>query len=144
MHERKELVLLDDFFGYHVDGQAHVFVPFHWGVQVEIFDVAHHELGIRVGEDAVEDKLGGSHVGGQGAEVARIVNEVSAKGEADAMLLGILGPGGGDDAAVGDLAPDGYLVVSGEYNRFGAVCHPVANAAGESAELVGEGSAPYV
>ena len=59
-------------------------------------------------------------------------------------MLGLLGLDGGDDAAISALAPDRYLVVSDEDDGFGAGCHLVANAAGESAKLFGEGSSPYV
>ena len=144
VHERKDILLLDDFFRYCVNGQAHLFVPFHWGVQAEIFDVARHELGIQRVDDNVEEELGGSHVRVWRADIARIVNEVSANGEADVMLLGLLGTDGGDDAAVGDLAPNGYLIVPDEDDGFGPGCHSVTNAAGESAELVGKGLVPYV
>ena len=77
-------------------------------------------------------------------DVVQIVYEVAANNEANGMLLGLLGLYGGDDAAVGNLAPDGYLVVSDEDDGFGAGCHSVANATGKLAKIIGEDSAPYV
>ena len=59
------------------------------------------------------------------------------------MLLGIIGPDGGNNAAVGDFVPNWYLVVLDEDNGFGAICHYVANAAVESAEIIDKGLLPY-
>ena len=52
-------VLLDvifehDRFRDQFDGDAHVFVLWHWRAQVEIIEIERHELSIGCREDAVE------------------------------------------------------------------------------------------
>jgi hypothetical protein len=44
--KRHEIVCLNDFLWYDVDGEAHVFVATHGCAQVEVFYVAAHVFGI--------------------------------------------------------------------------------------------------
>jgi hypothetical protein len=60
--------------------------------------------GLLSGNDAVEEDFGSSHVGGRCADIAWVVDEVAADGEADSVGFGLLRANGGDNSSVGDLA----------------------------------------
>ena len=64
--------------GNHGDGDAHIFLPRHWGVQVEILDVSGYIFCARGGDDAVQEELGCVHIGGWGADWAQVVYEVAS------------------------------------------------------------------
>ena len=49
-----EIILLDKILGKVPELEAHVFISGHESVEVEIFDIDGHELGIGGGNDAVE------------------------------------------------------------------------------------------
>ena len=54
-----KVVLVHDGWREEPDGDAHVLVARHGGVEVEVLDVDGHELGVGSGEDAVEEGLDG-------------------------------------------------------------------------------------
>jgi hypothetical protein len=85
--EGSELVLFHDAVRDDFDRDSHVLVLVHGSVQVEVLDVDGHEFGVGSGLDAVEEELGCSLVGGGGADVAVVLNEVTAYGEANFSVL---------------------------------------------------------
>ena len=54
VEEGLQVVLFDDCVGEEPDGNAHVFVAFHWCTEVKILEIGGHEHGIGRGEDAVK------------------------------------------------------------------------------------------
>ena len=65
--------------------ESHVFWAGHWCVNVEIFDVYGHESCPFGGDDAVEEDLGGEHVGSGCAAITGVRNSIAASGESDAV-----------------------------------------------------------
>jgi hypothetical protein len=110
------LVLFDDLLWKDADRDAHVFVARHRGVEIEVFDIPAHETGAGSGSDAVEEDFGSSHIGRRCADIARVVDEVAAGGEADPVRFGLLRANGGDNSSVGDLAVRRYLFTLDEVN----------------------------
>ncbi len=53
MDQGKEVVLDDDLWWDHAEGQPHMFVVLHFGVQIETFYVRHHELHLGCGDYAL-------------------------------------------------------------------------------------------
>ena len=53
MHERAEVVLVDDIFGHEFDGQAHVLIALKRYVEVEVLHVARHETGTYVRDGVI-------------------------------------------------------------------------------------------
>ena len=58
--EGLQQVLLYDFVRNDAEGKSHVFVPFHWRVEVEILNVGDHEAGDGCCVCTVDWPLGGS------------------------------------------------------------------------------------
>ena len=50
-----EIILLDEILRKVAELEAHVFISGHGSVEVEIFDIDGHGLGIGGGDDAVEE-----------------------------------------------------------------------------------------
>jgi hypothetical protein len=44
---------LEEFFWDEMGGESHVFIAFHWGLKVQVFDIGAAILGIGGGEDTV-------------------------------------------------------------------------------------------
>jgi hypothetical protein len=51
--------MLDDVGRHVCEFEPHVFIPDHWGIQIEIFDVHHEESCAWCGYDAVDEELDG-------------------------------------------------------------------------------------
>lgn len=117
--ERAEVVLVEDGFGDEGNGNHHVLIPVHGGIEVKIFDVHGHELGIGRGEDTVEEKFGGGEASSLGANIARIVDEVSTHSPADTTWLFLLGTISDDVAEVGGTSTFRDLVVADEVDGVG-------------------------
>ena len=98
-----ELILMHNGCWNILDGDAHVFILRHRGVQVQIFDVHGHELGARGEEDAVEYTYLGREICCLGAAVACILNLVGVDGVAHTLFDGFFGCIGDDDLEVGGL-----------------------------------------
>jgi len=82
-----EIVEGNDVVWYVRHFESHVFGANHWCVKIEIFDVNGHELCTFGGDDAVEEDLGGKHVGRGCATIAGVSNSVAANSEADAVRV---------------------------------------------------------
>ncbi len=84
VHQIVELIMLHDALREGSEGDPHVCIILlrHWGAQVEVLEVAHHASSIWGGQDAVEKEFSGDEVGGFGADVAVILNLVTANGPA--------------------------------------------------------------
>ena len=82
------------------------------GVKVEIFDVNGHESCPFGGDDAVEEDLGGKHVGCGCAAITGVCNSIAANSESDAVWIIFLGSLICTDSSVCDvfLAARRYLV----------------------------------
>ena len=57
--EGSEIVEFDDLGWDDVDGNPHVFFPFHGGHEIEIFDISCHEACLGGGENTVEKDFRG-------------------------------------------------------------------------------------
>ena len=69
----------------------------------------------------VQEDLGGDKAGGLGAEVARIVDEVTTHGEADAAGVGFGGTVGDNNAGVGGFAAGRNGCVGNEKHRVSSL-----------------------
>ena len=67
--------------------QSHVFVPFHWSIEVEIFDVCCHVAGLFDGDGAVEMQLDGEQVDGGCAAVAGESDPVASNCQSHPVLV---------------------------------------------------------
>ena len=54
-----QFVVLDDVDQHVREFQTHVFIPDHWGIQIEVFYVHREESCARCGYDAVDEELDG-------------------------------------------------------------------------------------
>jgi hypothetical protein len=134
---------------YHIDSPRifhspkPYFGPFTRRVEVKIFYIRAHESGIRGQNDTIEKNFGSGHVSGGGADIARIVNEVTANGEADAVAFRFLRADCGNDASIGHFAIGWHLVSSNEANGFRAGGHASANTLGKASESVVKSMNPF-
>jgi hypothetical protein len=78
--EGLQRVLLYDFVGNDAEGKLHVFVPFHWRVEVENLNVGDHEAGVRGGDCTVEEALGRGKLGGRCADCTGVIEAVATNG----------------------------------------------------------------
>ncbi len=80
-----EFVEVNDDVGNVRKFESHEFWAFHWCVEIKIFDVNCHEIGIFGRDDTVEDNFDGDHVCSGYATVAREVNLITADREPNAI-----------------------------------------------------------
>jgi hypothetical protein len=73
-----EFVEFNDVVGNVRKFELHKFWAFHWCVEIKIFDVDGHELGISGRDDTVEEYFDGDHVCCGCTAVAWEVNSISA------------------------------------------------------------------
>ena len=138
------MVLFDDLLWKDADREAHVLVARHRGVEIEVFDIRAHETGVGSGNDAVEEDFGSSHVGGRCADIAGVVDEVAADGEADSVRFGLLRANGGNNSSVGDLAVRRYLFTLDEVNCVRNGGHTSADTLDQATNFVGKAMDPFV
>jgi hypothetical protein len=136
--QRLEVVLFDDFLGYEGDGHLHILVPIKGRVEVEVFEVDSHEFGFGGWDDTVEQYLGSGEAGGFCADVAGIINQVAADGEAGSFDFCLLGTDGDYYAAVCDSAIFWDVLAFDELDGVGAGFHAIADT-----EFVGKWSGPF-
>ena len=72
------MVEFNDVGGYVGQFESHVFWTFHGRVEIKIFDVDGHELGVYCRDDAVEEYFDSDHIGCGCATVAWEVNAITA------------------------------------------------------------------
>lgn len=87
-----QVILSDDFGRKQGDGEAHVLIALHGGVQVKILHINPHEACAGGGNCAVEKAFCGRQFGCWGADCTRVLKMVTTNGEANAMGLSFLGP----------------------------------------------------
>ena len=116
-----QVVLVDDLLWYDVNGQEHIFVAFHGGAQVEVFDIDNHEFGIRGGEHTVEEDLGCRYVSNFCADVAREIDEIAADSEAGTFHFRFVRFEIDNDAAVSGFAVGWHGIVMDEEYGVGAL-----------------------
>ena len=85
-----EAIFFDDVWWEQLQFHAEVFIPIHWGHEVEIFDVDCHELAVGGGDDTVEQQLDCEEVGCWCATVVRIIDEITTHGYAGAVGIRLL------------------------------------------------------
>ncbi len=73
-----EYVEINDVGGYVRQFESHVFWAFHWRVEIKVFDVDGHELGIYHRDNAVEEYFDSDHIGCGLSAVAWEVNAITA------------------------------------------------------------------
>lgn len=115
-----KVVLCEDGLGDQGDWDHHVFVAVHVIVEVEVFEIHGHELGLGCGDDAVEQKFSSGKACGFGADVARVVNEVASDGPADSAWLCFFRAVGDNVAEIGGAAAFWDLVMADEMDGVGA------------------------
>jgi hypothetical protein len=74
-----EFVVCNDILWHVCDPQSHVFIPCHWGVEVEILNVHSHKFCVGGADDAVEEELDGEEIGSRGACVSWVVHSVASR-----------------------------------------------------------------
>jgi hypothetical protein len=100
---------------------AHVFVPTHGGVEVEIIDVNGHPAGAWRGEDAVDQELGEEDAGSFCAGFAWIIDPIATNGESHTNFDCFVWLVGDDESQVSGLAPFGNLRRMNEMHCVSAV-----------------------
>jgi hypothetical protein len=78
--EGLQRVLLYESVGNDAEGKSHVFVPFHWHVEVEILNVGDHGASVRGGDCTVEEAFGRGKLGGRCADCDGVIEAVAANG----------------------------------------------------------------
>lgn len=137
MGEAHKLVLFHDAIGNGPERDAHVFVLVHSSVEVEVGDVNAAVGGVVSGEGAVDDKFGSSRVCSGRADVARVVDEVAANGEADTVGSGFLRADIDNNAEVGGFAIGREIIVFDEVDGFSALDVSAGVALDKAADFVG-------
>ncbi len=85
-----EIVFVDDFLGKDVQPKAHVFVVFHWDVQIEAGEVNPIEQCAGSRNSGVEKEFCCSKIGYQCALVPRVVNAIATHGEPSSVWFVLL------------------------------------------------------
>jgi len=67
------------------DAHVHIIGWWHGGTQVKIFEVTHHALGARGGDDAVEEEFGSDDIGCFGANITSIFDTITTNSPMDAI-----------------------------------------------------------
>ena len=96
-----EFVVHDDFLGDGVDGDEHVFLIIHWCAKIVVFNVQAKPTSTWGRECAVHNYLESCHVGHFHTQIARVINEVAAKGDACAVRFSFLGTVAADKMGIG-------------------------------------------
>jgi hypothetical protein len=99
-----EVVFIAEFLGEEVEVHFHVLKSIEGGFQIETLDVGAHVLGVWRADDAVPKELGGRKVGRTGGQFARVVDEVAADCDADAVWVVLLRAVIDNDSGVGNRA----------------------------------------
>ena len=71
VNQAHEFVLFHDAGWDIFDWDPHVLESIHGSVEIEIFDVDGHELGLELGDDTVEQDLDSGKIGSRSAELGR-------------------------------------------------------------------------
>jgi len=82
-----EPVVVHDVSGEHGDRDARVCIilGLHGGAQIKIFEITHHAFGMGCGDYTVEEDLDGGEVCSFGADIAGIVNAITAHSPMDTV-----------------------------------------------------------
>ena len=114
-----EFVVRDDFVGDGGDGDEYVFVIIHWCAKIVVFNVQAEPTSTWGGKCAVHKYFESCHVGDFHTQIARVIDEVAANGDACAVRFSFLGTVAADKTCVGRSFVFGYL---GERNKEYSVC----------------------
>ena len=131
----KEFVVLDDLIWNDGKGEPHVLIACHGCAEVVILEIDQEMACTGRGDGTVDDQLGSGEVGRFSADVERVLDEVSADGEASTFRFGLLWTIVANDAAIGNGAIGRDVGVRDEENGVGAH-NAVADALGEATQLV--------
>jgi len=113
--QQMKVVMVKDLRGQDCHRDMHLCIVFgwHWGTQVEIFEVSHHTLGIGGRHDAVEEQFSSDNVGHFGAHITQVFNTIATNSPMDMMRYHFFRAMGTDNVEVGGApargkACDGY------------------------------------
>ena len=81
----------DDFLGDGVDGDEHVFIIIHWCAKIVVFNVQAEPMSTWGRECAVHEYFESCHVSHLHTQIARVIDEVAANGDACAVRFRFLG-----------------------------------------------------
>jgi hypothetical protein len=129
----KQMVLVNDFLWDELDRELHLFVTFHEGSVVKVFDIEHHKFGGRSGDGAVEETFGCGQACALGGGQAGEVEFVATHRDADTVRFGLGWSIGRNEASIGDLSAGRNGLLFNEDDGVGTSGHPGANALGEAA-----------
>jgi hypothetical protein len=93
-----EFVLLNDEGGKKGDRRPHVFLVFHGGVEIEIFDIGAHPACIGRGDSAIDEQFDSGDLGARGGGDALAVDEVTTDSPAHATWISFLAAASKDGA----------------------------------------------
>ncbi len=71
--------MLNDVLRHVGQSEAHIFVTCHWGIQIKILDVHHHESCVLGRYEAVEKQIHGEWVGGRCRGIAGVMYPVATR-----------------------------------------------------------------
>ena len=103
-----KVVLIDGCLQKNGDGHFHVLKTVHWCAEIEVLDVETHISGIFSADDAVPQHLCGREICRACREFSRIIDQVSARSEADSIWILFLRLVVDNNASVSDGAVVGY------------------------------------
>ena len=109
-----EFVVHDDFLGDGVDGDEHLFVIIHWCAKIVVFNVQAEPMSTWGRECAVHEIFESCHVCHCHTQIARVIDEVAANGDACAVRFSFLGTVAADKTGIGRSFVFGDL---GERNK---------------------------
>ena len=112
-------ILFDYIAGDPFDGDPHVLVLRHGGVEIKFFNVYVHVFCVGGGDDAVEMEFDGGKVGSGSGDFAGVDDFVAADGESDSVLVGFVWLKGCDDAEVGGNSALGFFGMFNETHGVG-------------------------
>ena len=98
-----EFVVHDDFLGDGVDGDEHVFIIIHWCAKIVVFNVQAKPMSTWGRECAVHEYFESCHVGHFHTQIARVIDEVAANGDACVVRFSFLGAVAADKTGMGRL-----------------------------------------
>ena len=106
------------------DGDAHVFMSWKRGAKIKIRNVNGHELCSRSGNNAVKKTFDCGEIRGGCADLASILNAVTANnGDMDTLRFGFEWFFGSDNAKIGGEAARGAYQCKNEAHSVGARGH---------------------
>lgn len=105
---------------------AHVFIAFHWGVEVEVLYIKGTESCSWCEDYAIDEDFGGDHACGFGGDIVGIVYLISSDGEVDSSGVIFSWAIGNNQPEIGGFPSCGYIRYFDEMDRIGSGCAFVA------------------